>query len=213
MTDVDPGAADTFVLVLPDGWIEVPLDPDELVALVEERAPDRIDPQVLESVDWRRSMLQLRRSAEIAAGAGVVLAVTYHEAVGGEDPTDEPLLISVLCALTTRRAADIGVERMSFDQLVAAVEGQATDRSCRRLEDPQVVQFDHGPAVRDVALRRVSMPGSEPDVEILQCRYHFLIGAGEGLAVLAFDSPSLAIAEELLDLFHAVASTLEFVAA
>ena len=49
--------------------------------------------------------------------------------------------------------------------------------------------------------------------DLLRCRFHFVIGAGEGMAMLAFDSPSAPFADERFVLFEAAASTLEFVTA
>jgi hypothetical protein len=47
----------------------------------------------------------------------------------------------------------------------------------------------------------------------LDCRYHVVIGPGEGLAVLAFSSPNVEISAELVGLFDEIAATLDFVAA
>ena len=47
---------------------------------------------------------------------------------------------------------------------------------------------------------------------LLTVTYYLIIGEGSGLGVLAFQTPTLGLADEMLELFHSVAATVEFAA-
>jgi hypothetical protein len=216
MTTTPPTASpDTFVLSLPDRWREVPTDPDALAESVRAGGRSHGRP---ESVELRRLVVLLRRMAEHAQDAGLVFAAALTEELTideGEDdePETEPYLVGAFAWLVTRRASELGVGLLSFAQLQAAVEPEPTASGNRRLERPRVLDLPGGPALRELTTRVVHDAGLDQPVEVFECRYHILIGAGEGLAVLGFASPNVELADELVDLFHAVASTFDLVSA
>lgn len=212
-----PPAADTFIVSLPPGWAEVPLVPGEIIETMRARAAAvrGADDKEDDSIEYRRALLLLRRLAEHAEQAGVVFMATSVEQVPvPDDPSEDaaPYFLTAMAYLMTKRASALGAERLEFSQLQAAVDPEPTEAGVSRLERPHVVDLTAGPAVRDVTVQRMEVGASEV-VEVLSCRYHLLIGEGEGMAVLGFQSPNVELTAELLELFETIGMTLEFVPA
>lgn len=202
---------DTMVITLPEGWVQAPTDPAELVALIRAGLVARLDPAVTGSMAFKRELVLIRRLAEQADRGGVVFLAGSVEDLGAED-VEEPYLLTSVCYVATRSAAELGAGRIQLAQLQQAVEAPRPDPSVSRAEQPRLVELGGGPAIRDVALRRVPVPGGG-GVEVLEVRYHQLIGEGVGMAVLGLVSPNVELAGELVGLYDTIAGSLEFVAA
>jgi hypothetical protein len=208
--------ADTFVISIPDAWTELPTEPHAMVERLREQVMERLPDDARDSIGFRRLLVLCRRVAEQVAQAGFVFATSYCEVIdGAETPggDDEPYLISVIGWMATKRAADLDAERVTFEALRDAVVRDAGIRSHERVEAPRVVELHHGPAVLELLMREVPSPNSSERVPIFEARFHTLIGAGDGFAVLGFTTLNTELADELVELFHAIASTLEFAAA
>lgn len=201
---------DSFVLSLPDEWSEVPSDPDELVASVSA-ALQRKNPGALDLPEVRRSLLVLKRMAQNAVQGGIVFTAVTDQLIDVEpDSAGDPFVLTALCWLGAQTLDGVQAGQVSFDQLRLGVEAEDVPQ---RLETPRVVELEAGPAVRDVALRPLVAERAADEIPMLHVSYHLLIGSGEGVAVLGFATPNVELAEELVGLFEAIASTLELVAA
>jgi hypothetical protein len=204
----------SFVLTLPEGWIEIPPDPDELVATISDRIASA-HPDALEDIDVRRSLFLLRRLAARAQQAGLALSAATLESIdeGKTEEDDSVYFLIAIAWLAVLPAEHFGVPVVTFGQLRAAVDQSRGDAQIERLHDPVVVDLPGGPAMRDTSLsRRPIGDGTQDQVSILDVRYHTIVGEGEGMAVLGFTTPNVELADELGELFEAIAQTLEFVA-
>ena len=210
-----PDGADTFVISIPEGWGEMPIDPDELVKATRVRAAAAGENTA--SIEFRRSLVLLRRFAEQAQQGGVVFVASMNEAIPSIEPGEgapaDPYFVTALAWLVTHRASELGAGRIEFAQLQAAVEPEPTEKGISRVERPRVFELAAGPGIRDVSVQRVEVSGLDQPVDVIHCRYHLLVGTGEGMAVLGFMTPNVDLHEEMLGLFHAIAQTLEFVTA
>lgn len=217
---------DTYVIRVPGTWQELPTNPQALRDLVRSNAETNLSVDALESVDFRRFLLVISKLAEQGEQAGLVYLASYIEAVSEElkatdvpdeaAPTTEasrPGLLMASVALMTRRAQDFGSNPITLDAVRAAMEPEPDDASVRRVRKPEVLVLSAGAAVRDLTLRNLHDPRIPESVDVLTVTYHLPIGDGEGLAVLAFQTPCLGLADEFIELFHAIAQTLEFVTA
>jgi hypothetical protein len=207
-------ALNTFVIRLPEMWLELPVDESGLREYVKTAAANTEAPADLatDEVAQRRFLLMIDRIAGQARDGGVVFAAGYLEAVPGDDSDDDggdpdAITIMATAALSTRPAEAFGGATVTVDLIRSAVAPDPLDSRGRRLRDAETLTLPAGPAIRDVVLRRVAADSSET---VLVATYYVVIGDGEGVGVLAFQTPSLGVAEELLSLFHSIASTLEF---
>jgi hypothetical protein len=206
VTPVENPPLDSFVISLPFGWEAIELEPDEVLDRLRERLPPPDDSD--SEMDRRRMLLVIRRMVEHARQAGIVLGAVGADTIDAED--EPPLELVNLLYLATVPAAAVGADVVRFEQVKEVAEREP-EPPIRRLRPPTVERLQAGDALRDIRLRTYSEV--EPELTVLEVRYHLLIGAGEGMAVLGFLTPNVELADELLDLFHAVADTLEFVAA
>src|SRR5437660_169180 len=111
MTTTEPRGPDTFVISLPTTWIEVPANPEELVAFVRDRAERQLPVEQRESIEFRRVLVLLRRLAEQVQQGGIVFTAVSSEevALGTGDPTDdEPYFVVAYCWLATMHAEQFG---------------------------------------------------------------------------------------------------------
>lgn len=203
----------SFVLTLPEGWVEVPSDPEELVTRISDRIAST-RPGALDDIEVRRSLFLLRRLAERAQQAGLALSAATLESIDGEAEEDDgAYLLAATAWLAVLPAEHFGVPVVTFEQLRAAVDESPGGSQVERLHDPVLVDLPGGAAMRDSTLsRRPLGDGTAEQVPILDVRYHTIVGEGEGLAVLGFLTPNVELADELGELFEAIAQTLEFVA-
>jgi hypothetical protein len=211
-------AVDTFLISLPEGWSQIPADPAALVAWIEAAA-SAAGPDRAADLEFRRGLLALRRLAEQAGRGGAVLTAVFAETLtddiglrGDEHEQRAPYHLAAICQLVTVPASRTSSGRMTFEQLQLAVSPEPREPGVARASKPQVVQLTGGPAIRDVMVRSVVVERGER-IDVLECRYHSIIGSGEGMAVLAFSTPNVELADDLLALFEAIADTLEFAAA
>lgn len=216
MIEDDSTAVNTIALSLPSDWREVPIDPAELVSVVEAGAAERMPGSQYESLEFRRQLVLIRRLAEQAHQSGVVfMAVFSSDAMAGEadgPDEDEPYFLSVICFVVTRSATEMDVNRVEFRHLRTAVESERS-AGAERVENPVVLELRGGPTVRDVVVRSNRFPDVDGEVQVFEARYYQLMGEGEGMAVLGFVTPNVELAPDFTELFDSIADSLEFVSA
>ncbi len=199
---------DSFVISLPSSWGEIDLDPARFVTGVTERArADRGDTFVA-SLEFRRQLLLLRRILEQTQLAGVVFLAGFGDVAEGDD--GETVMTSA-AYLVTSAAERFGTETLSFADVRVAVNDMELPANAERAQDPIVIDLGQGPVVRESLLYRDR--GEDDAYAAVGVRYFSTIGDGEGLAVLGFITPNVALVDEFTDLFDSIATTLEFVRA
>lgn len=204
---------DSFVISLPEGWREVPIDPDGLVDAVREGAAATLPAEVVESLEFKHQLLVLRRLAQQMSASGVVFAAAMSDAVTTDDADEPPLFLSAVMTLATFPAQSLGADTIRFEHLQRGASEAAASSGLELLAEPAVVELGDSPAVYVVGTQRVEDPGSGSTMLLVHCRYYVLIGDGDGMAALAFLTPNVEISEEFAELFYSVACSLEFTTA
>jgi len=210
MTSAPP---DSFVLSLPEGWMEVPLDPDELVAAIRQSAAERLPSGTVESLEFKHQMLVMRRIAQQAIAGGVVCAAAYSDAVEMTDASEPPVLLGAVMALATFSADSLRTDRVLFEHLQRGAAEATAESSIELLAEPTVIEVGGSPAVYVTGIDRVDDPAAGQTIAVLHSRFYLLIGAGTGMAALTFLTPSVELSEEFLELFYVIANSLEFTTA
>lgn len=195
----------TFMLSLPEGWHEIDLDPDAVAEVLAEHAPESDDEEVQRA--FRRQVLVARRIVAQVQQGGVTWAAAMGET---HEEGGEVFGLTCLAYLAVQSAADVGADQLTFEQLREAASAELPVGQ-DRLQQPQLVDLTAGPALRDRILHR-DTSSEEVETHSLDVRYHVLVGSGDGFAVLGFITPNVELADELGELFEAIAQTLEFVA-
>jgi hypothetical protein len=204
---------DSFVISLPEGWREVPLDPAGLVDAVREGASATLPPEMVDSLEFKHQLLVLRRLAQQMSAAGVVFAAAMSDAVTTDDADEPPLFLSAVMTLATFHAQSLGADTIRFEHLQRGASEAATSSGLELLAEPTVVELGDSPAVYVVGTQRVEDPNTGSSMLLLHCRYYVIIGEGDGMAALAFLTPNVEISDEFAELFYSVACGLEFTTA
>jgi hypothetical protein len=208
-----------FVVNLPDGWQQLPLEREALRARMDD-ARDNVPAEVPEA-DYRLFLLLMERLARTAAESGAVLVASFAETltlqdIEGTTADGEPGELRTILAsysLTTLPAEALGAGRIPFEVLraVAEQEAQGDGERYAPLGSPVEVELAGGAAIRSTAMVRTGPPLLEYPVDLYVDRYLMLIGEGEGLAIQTFTTPTLPLVDDFQPLFAAIADTLEFV--
>lgn len=219
-----------FTIKVPDEWTPVPLDRDEARAAIDEavqswqgEAPSPDEVRQLKAVFGR--MAVEAREAGIAFAAsyvGILDQVENPETLddgapvadetGLIDPERLPrTMISATVALATLAAADISpTGHKVTEQALLEALAKPTAEGAQELRPPTVVHLPAGEAVETQVIEPFTSPEVKGGVPLLAIAYHLPLAGGEGLAVLSFRTPCLALGEEFRGLFRAIAETLEF---
>lgn len=195
MTDAsDPGTLAGFWLALPPGWVSLDVDPS--TSAISARRMVEIAADNDETVAAHREGLEriLVDTAREAATAGIRYCAAYYERIG-----------------------DLGLQASLTIAIHAATEGTDFGRMATELRDEdgsrriEVVDLDVGRAVVRSGRRRSQFPGSEVPLELLTHQFFIPVpDTPDLLAVVAFASPTLALEDDLIALFDAIAQTFTF---
>ena len=182
-----------FWVALPDGWLSVDVDPSTSAGstrkLVEAAA--RND----ETVRARRNQIEqmIGQVTADAAASGVVFCACYFEVFEDDYP--------VQASLTVAFHAIDGSNHPG--SMLAELGGPG-----RRVE---MVDLDSGQAVRQSGRSLRALPGLEEPLEFLSHQYYLRVpGTTDRIALLSFASPSVALEEELAELFESMARSFSF---
>lgn len=197
---IDPGDI-RFALVLPDGWMQLDLDP-----ATRGRSVDRL---VKSAIGGGDSMARYRREAALAfrslvrdaADDGAFFAATLSTHIGGL-----PLAASVLAFLVPLPLGEDG-HPVGVDEVAARLAVSTADEGDLH-EPPTLVDLPVGRAARVRARGGVGVAasnGEEPPVDGV--RFYVPVPSWDRLFVLAFSTPSLPAADAFADLFDILAQT------
>lgn len=199
---------DSFIISLPPTWAEIDLEPARFVELVRERARADGGDALVDSPEFRRQILVVERILDQTQLAGLVFLAGFGDVVAA-DGSDS--VMTAAAYLVTAPAGRFGTDSLAFADLRVAVGDMELPDGAERLDAPLVLDLGQGPMLRESVLYRNRQRSDE--LAALGLRYFSTIGDGEGLAVLGFITPNVALIDEFTDLFDSIAATLEFVTA
>jgi hypothetical protein len=188
------GTAPTgFWIALPEGWVSLDINPETSAATARQlvEAAARNDKTVRENqVAIEQTLAQL---ASDAAATGVQFCACYFQVFD-----EVPVQASVTVAIHTLEANDPGA---MVRELTAGGTGRSVD----------VVDLEAGRAVRRAGRRREVLPGMDEPVEFFGCQYYVPVPSTTNqIALLSFATPTLAVEEDMGDLFASMAGTFTF---
>lgn len=185
---------DGFWLALPDGWFILDLDPVTAEAGIDQLLASRVaaDPTLEPEVAELKQVL-LRTAAE-AEKAGIEFTACYAAAIG------EQLLVTASLGVVVHT---IG-EQLSMQ----AVQDGLTERGA----GPRMstVETGAGPAVKVRDRASLPIPGTEGQIDVALRHYYVPVPGGHKMALLSFSTPTLALEDDLDQLFDAMVGSFQF---
>ncbi len=192
------GRPKDFRVATPNNWFSLNLDPRSMQRSITRLVEARVAPGP-EFEGARRELTEvLRNVAADAAEQGAVHAFMLSDVIAGR-----PVSASLTCTLTTT-AEEPDLEDVSR-QLRHAAKGRL------RGAEVTVIDLPAGSAVRSRERRIDDVP--EPiarRVEVESLQYFVRVPDTNALLLLSFSTPNLPIADALVELFDAIAGSLEW---
>jgi hypothetical protein len=180
------------VFTAPEDWFELDVDPTTSEASLDDLLRSRVaganlDPTTVASIE-----------AELRFVLGKCQEIGALAAMGFADIIDEPPYLLAAGLILTM--VDTGTD----DVDAATVQRELGLRG----RDVEPTVLPAGPALRSVTQTSELAPGVDEPIDVLQVKYY--VPTAGAIALLAFSTPTTELADEFLDLFEAIAETLEF---
>jgi hypothetical protein len=193
-----PPSTTSVWIATPASWFDLDLDPgtrNESITRMVQRSGKRLAPAGRAELAG-----MLEAAAADAAAQGAVFAALYSDVL-----EDRPVSASLVVSL---RQAEGGSPPAGITQAGVA---HALSHVLGRTASTEVRELPSGPAVR--LRRRIhgSVPGQEIRVEVEDVQWFVPSPDGGEVALLAFSTPTLGLAEPFGDLFDAIAGTLRWI--
>ena len=190
------GAVTDFRLLLPPGWVRLPLD---------RQAPLRVKNLVSE----RLGAVPVARRAELRSALTRELTTVLSTAArqGGID-----VLLS-LDPVAGRPVAASGL----ITHLQGPGDGDPLDAvmgmlgASERVRELGIVEVAGGPAVRRLTVRRERLPDTDDALTVTQVDYFVRLPGANGMLVLTFSTPIEQLAPPLVQLFDVIGGSLRWV--
>jgi hypothetical protein len=200
--------ADAFGLGLPDGWMELPLEPEPFAEFVDRQLTS-LDEVGLKPPERRRFELLTRQVRSLLLSEGGVFAAAAIALVGEPgDEQDAELVASGVVIATTSRVSLTAPTALTADLLLRGLDGRPGDAEGQiDLDPPQRVRLPAGPAVRLARLHRGKLGPGGRDESIVQS-YLVPFDEGERLCTLQFVTPNVDHGGIFSELFDDIARTL-----
>ena len=193
MTEAGRGAPGGFWVPLPESWVSIDVDPSTSPAstrkLVEAAAAND------ETVRAQRAAIEqlITQMTADASAAGVCFVACYFQVYD-----DFPVQASMTVAFHT---IDGRNDPGSMLADLGGSDGRVVD----------LVELDSGPAVRRRGRRSRLFPGAEEPVEFVSHQYFVRVpSTADRVALLSFATPTLAVEDDLGDLFESMARSFMF---
>jgi hypothetical protein len=186
----------TFEVATPASWHELDLDPStrrRSIALIVERSGE------MNAVTREELARLLDEAAADAQAQGAVFAALYSDVL-----EDRPVSASLVVSVREGRgeAAPTGMNRSAVAQgLSRVLEGAGS---------VEVRDLPVGHAVRLRKRLQAPLPGQEAKAEVENVQWFVPSPDGRQLALLAFSTPTLGLAEPFGKLFDAIAGTVRW---
>lgn len=176
----------------PEDWFEIDVDRDSADAslrrLVEENL-GHIGLDLRAQAEYEATLrFVIGRCQEIGAIAAMGFADVISEA---------PFLLSAGLILTMVGTGDEEVDAASIRAQLGA-----------RGHDLEPITLPIGPAMRSVTRSMELLPVGDESIEVISVKYY--VPTDRAIALLAFTTPTVALGAEFIELFDAIAETLEF---
>ncbi|MGH8998901.1 MAG: hypothetical protein ACRDY7_05865 [Acidimicrobiia bacterium] len=188
-------------MATPASWVELDVGDGNRAASAArfvESAPDQLGP------DGRAELARMAETAVAEAAAKGAVYVACYSAVVEERPVSASLVVSVIEGRD--RPPPPGATRHVMAQGLARVLGGAGTVAVRDLPA--------GPAVRVRTRAQAPVPfpdaSGEQEAEVENVQWFVPSADGRQLALLAFSTPTLGLAESFGELFDAIAGTLRW---
>jgi len=182
-----------FWTALPEGWISLDVEPSTSAETARKlaEAAAAAEPTLRDQEGAIAQMLtQLTRNA---AESGVRFCACFFQVYEEQLPVQASLTVAFH---TLDSSNDPGA-------MLEDLQGLG-----RRID---IVDLDAGQAVRRAGRRREALPGADEPVEFLSCQYYIKLPATtDRIALLTFTSPTIALEDDLLPLFEAMARSFAF---
>jgi hypothetical protein len=196
MTDPSSTAAPGhgFWMALPPGWVSLDVDPSTSTATIRRMVG--LAAEADETVAENRESLErmLIDAARDCATSGVLYCAAYFE------PFE-----------------DLAVQASVTVAVYAATDGTDFSRMATELADGEggrtisVVDLDAGRAVKRSGHRHTRFPGTDEPLELLTHQFFIPVPDTPNLlAVVGFASPTLALEDDMVALFDAIAEGFAF---
>lgn len=193
---------------MPADWISLDLSEtalrsarrlvDRLVELSPAHA-DGTDAAAAECEERGRVSAELRDAVRTARRHGTVLAALWSSTWQGQTAA-----ASVMATITPLR--DGGA--LDLEQVVDSVGGRGTADGTSTLLRSALVDLRAGPALRVHKFNVVHSLGRRQETELVQ--FYLLVPGRAALATVSFSTPTLDVAEALIELFDLMANTLRW---
>lgn len=196
-----------FSITVPPSWFEIDVSPAtrnaSIAALVEQRVKDI--PQLWE----QRTLITrlLRTSARDAFRAGAAYAACMLEAVDGAGMTASVTVSFV----DTRNHAGDAVASHDAEQIAAQLATKTASDPDDTWRTVETLDHPAGRCVRTSGVEDVELPDGSGWIRSVVMQTIIPVPDTEKVSMVTLSSPSLALAEEFLDLFDAVTGTFRFV--
>lgn len=193
--EASPGGAiaPSVGLVIPDGWMEIDLDPATRNASIDALVRQRLRDDAVLAPYRERLVRTLRAAAARCRDAGGVGAFLYH------DVDEEPASLLAASLMLTMHRTEGALTIDLVESELARVPGAALDR----------VATPAGEALRVTGIVRDVFPGEDEPVEVFSARYFVPFEPPPWLVVLSFGTPNLRMTGDFVELFDAMVETLE----
>jgi hypothetical protein len=183
-----------FWVALPEGWVSIDVDPSTSAAstrkLVEAAAQND---ETIRSQQVPIEQLITQMTADAAAN-GVCFVACYFQVFENDLPVQASLTVAF-------HAIDGANDPGSMLAELGGSGGRRVD----------LIDLDAGAAVRRRGRRSRLFPGAEEPVEFMSHQYFLRVpGTGDQIALLSFATPTLALEEELGELFESMAKSFTF---
>jgi hypothetical protein len=186
-----------LAVATPASWFELDLDPAsrrESIARMVEATADRLD-----TAGRHKLATMLEGLAADAQAQGAVFAALYSDVL-------EERTVSASLVVSVRQ----GKGGPPPAGMTRAAMAQGLSQVLSRSGTVEVRDLPAGPAVRVRARGRGPIPGQEHEVEVENVQWFVPFPDGSDLAMLAFSTPTLGLAEPFGELFDAIAGTLRW---
>ena len=196
-----PGGPYDFRLALPATWIRLDLNPRSRKDNIDKLVRERLAAEPNAKKYWRAVASLLDQVAVQAVDSGAVRAWLYTDRIG-----DKPLSATLLVSIAPFNSHREGMAPVDLISERLSRHGAAGGRS----SSTSIVDLPTGLGVRFRRRLPVDIPGAGKSVEAETVQYWVPVPGVDAVLVLSFSSPILPLAESFVELFDAIAGTLQW---
>lgn len=204
------GLPDSIEIVLPPGWIDVPLDRAEQKRFVESvlRAVED-DDGGMSTQDRRQLELVVSQMGALARAQNVLVASAYIAPGSGIEDDVGVIVAGLVVTAVDRRSLKTDVPLVGEVLLtgLSSIDHSVDGREYDEIEPPSLTEVN---GVECVRLRRLARLRDSQQRELKQFEQSFLVpvALGDGLVILQFSTVNFEYAKQFSELFEKIAGTL-----